>query len=249
MNPNLKSLIELQKLDDVIRALEAEIRALPVKIAAIESTLSEHIREVEAGKTRIAENQKSRRKRESDIAALRDKITKLRTQTLEVKTNEQYKAMLHEIEFNERGIRTLEDEILAEMIESESLDRQLKEAEKSLAAEKARAQDEIRVAQERKRQDEEKLAVAQASREQARSTLSSDIYFGYQRIANAKRGIAVAEVLNEACAACHVKLRPQAYNEVQTNENILYCENCGRVLYFVPPPPPPPPAAAATDNV
>lgn len=249
MNPSLQTLIDLQKLDSDIRALESEIRALPVKIATIESTLSEHIREVEAGKARMAENQKSRRKREGDIAALRDKISKLKGQSLEVKTNEQYKAMLHEIEFNERGIAKVEDEILGEMIESETLEKRLKEAEKSLAAERTRAQDEIRAAEQRKREDEEKLAVAKSAREQARGSLKAEDYATYQRIAAARRGTAVAQVIDEACAACHVRLRPQAYNDVQTNEKILQCESCGCILYFVPPPPlPTEPAPAASSS-
>jgi len=215
MNVDLKNLVELQQLDDTIRSLEAEIQSLPRKIAAIESQLTEHIASVEADKKKVAENQKSRRKREGDITALREKISKHKDQMLEVKTNEQYRALQHEIDFHEAAIRKIEDEILTEMIESESLERQLRSSEKNLAEERARADVEIRA---------------------ARSLLSEQIYSGYERIYAARKGRAVAAVSNGACESCHVRLRPQAFNEVQTNEQILYCESCGCILVYVAPP-------------
>lgn len=236
MNVDLKNLVELQQLDDTIRALEAEIRSLPRKIAAIESQLTEHIASVEAAKKKVAENQKSRRKREGDIVALREKISKHKDQMLEVKTNEQYRALQHEIEFHEAAISKLEDEILSEMIESESLERQVRTSEQSLAEERGRADAEIRAARERKQQDEDKLKEARSQREQIRSLLSEPIYSDYERISVAKKGRAVATVSNAACEACHVRLRPQAFNDVQTNDQILNCESCGCILVYVAPP-------------
>ena len=127
MNPDLQTLIELQKFDDIIRELETEVQSLPGKIAQVESQLSEHIRAVEASRKNLEENQRLRRRREKDIVVLRDKISRFKDQSLEVKTNDQYRALLHEIEFNESGIRKLEDQILAEMIESEALEKKLEE--------------------------------------------------------------------------------------------------------------------------
>ncbi len=240
MNPDLTNLIELQKLDTTIRALEAEIKSLPRKIGEIESTLAEHIQAVEADKHRVAENQRGRRKREGDIAASREKISKLKGQMVEVKTNEQYRAFLHEIDFHEAAIRKLEDEILTEMIESENLEKQLRQTEQSLTQERSRAQGEIHAAQQRKQEDEEKLNAAREQRGQAKGALPIDIYEGYERILVARKGLAVAEVHNGACGACHVRLRPQAFNDVRTNEAIPFCESCGCILYYITPRPDPP---------
>ena len=237
MNPDLKALVALQKLDNTIRGLVAEIQSLPGRNAGIENQLAEHIAKVEADQQKLAENQRSRRKRENDIAMLREKISKHKDQTLEVKTNEQYRALLHEIEFHEAEIRKLEDGILVEMIESESLEKQLRETQQNLAVERSRGQEEIRLAEQRKQQDDEKLQVAEASRAEVRSLLDPDLYFSYERISSARKGVAVAEVYNGACGACHVCLRPQAFNDVRTNEQIINCESCTCILYYVPPPP------------
>jgi predicted nucleic acid-binding Zn-ribbon protein len=246
MNPSLKLLIEIQQLDNVIRDLENEIQSLPKKVAGIESQLASHIAQVESDKARVAENQRSRRKRETDIGSFREKISKHKDQMLEVKTNEQYKALLHEIEFHEAAIRKLEDEILTEMIESDSFDKQLKKAEQNLAAERAQVQIEVREAEQRKQQDDAKLQEAKTHREAVGSQLSPDVLFSYERIYVARKGTAVTPVREEACGHCHVRLRPQAFNDVKANEEILHCESCTCIMYYVEPPPEAPAAQAKT---
>ena len=237
MHQDLQTLIELQRLDNTIAGLENEIESLPRKIAAVESTLAEHIRAVEASKARLAENQRSRRKRENEIAASRDKISRYKDQTLEVKTNEQYRALLHEIEYHEGEIQKLEDAMLAEMIESEALEKELREAERNLTEERARTEREINEARQRQQQDETELETARADRAEIQSRLAPDVYETYERVARFRKGLGVAEVRNGTCGACHVVLRPQVYAEVRPNSRIVPCESCGRVLYFVPEPP------------
>jgi predicted nucleic acid-binding Zn-ribbon protein len=237
MNPNLQHLIELQKLDDVIRELEAEVASLPGRIREIESQLTAHIRQVELDKNALAENQKSRRRREGEIAALRDKISHYKDQSLQVKTNEQYRALLHEIEFQETLIRQTEDQILAEMIESENLEKRLREAEQKLVAERKLAQAEIAAAEQRKREDELKVEEVRARRAETQSRLASDVYTAYERIAKGRKGLAVVPVPDDGtCGACHVLLRPQAFSEVMANDQILTCESCYRILYYSPEP-------------
>lgn len=238
MNPDLKLLIELQELDSAIEGLSAEMQRLPRKIAEIEEQLAAHIRKREADQQALAGNQQARRKRESEIAALREKISRYRNQMLDVKTNEQYRALLHEIEFHETEIRKLEDEILAEMVASESLEESLRGSEQSLAEERARAHEEITTAKKQQQEEGKKLSDVQARREAAQQRLTADVYARYQRIAALRKGLAVTPASDGACQACYVRLRPQAYNDVKTNQQILVCESCNRILYYVPPPPP-----------
>ena len=236
MNPDLKLLIELQELDSAIGGLSAEIQRLPLKIAEIEGQLAAHIQKREADQQALAGNQQARRKRENEIAALREKISRYRDQMLDVKTNEQYRAFLHEIEFHETEIGKLEDEILAEMVASESLEESLRESEQSLAEERACAQQEITAAEKQQQEEGKKLSDVQARREATQQQLTADVYARYQRIAALRKGLAVAPASDGTCQACYVLLRPQAYNDIKTNQQILVCESCNRILYYVPPP-------------
>lgn len=234
-NDTLRRLIELQKVDVVIRELAAEVDRLPKQVAEIEATLARHIARVEADKKALHDNQLSRRKREGDISALRDKISHLRGQSTQVKTNEQYKAMLHEIEFNEQQIVKIEDQILAEMEASETLAAQLKQTEAELAAERAEVARQVAAAQARKTEDEKTLAAQRAERGQLKAGIEISLFEQYERILKGRKGLAVVPIVDgDCCSACHVHMRPAALSQVLGGQHIVTCESCTRILYFAP---------------
>jgi predicted nucleic acid-binding Zn-ribbon protein len=191
---------------------------------------------VESDKRALAANQKSRRAREGEISAARDKISHYKDQSLQVKTNDQYRALLHEIEHQEAQIRLIEDQILGEMIESESLERKLREAEAKLAEERQQTQREVAVAEQRKREDEKELSQVRSERSSIQPRIAVDIYETYERIARGRKGEAVVPVTDGTCGACHVHLRPQVFSEVMSSDQLHTCESCGRILYYLAEP-------------
>jgi predicted nucleic acid-binding Zn-ribbon protein len=72
-----------------------------------------------------------------------------------------------------------------------------------------------------------------ARRKEIEAALSANVLDLYERIRKARRGVAIAEVRDGFCTACHFALRPQLYNEVRAQESLLTCENCSRILYYV----------------
>ena len=90
----------------------------------------------------LSANQKDRKRLEGEIQAADQKISKLKTQMMEAKTNEQYRAFQHEIDFCQQEIRRHEDRILDLMSESDPLEKAVKAAEASLATEKKQVEDE-----------------------------------------------------------------------------------------------------------
>src|SRR5271165_7214307 len=154
MLPDLKLVIRLQEIDSRLAELAREIAALPKHIAEIEKRLVSHERKLEADRAALAANQKERKKCETDIQTQDQKISKLKDQMLQVKTNEQYRAFQTEIEFCQNEIRKSEDRILELMGESEPLDKNVKAAEAALKVEKAEVEAEKLKARERTAVDE-----------------------------------------------------------------------------------------------
>src|ERR671937_476376 len=136
MLPDLKLAVRLQDIDNRLADLAREIASLPKHIAEIEKKLVAHERKLEADKAALVANQKERKKCEGDIQVQEQKISKLKDQMLQAKTNDQYRAFQNEIEFCQKEIRKFEDRILELMGESEPLDRNVKAAETALKAEK-----------------------------------------------------------------------------------------------------------------
>src|SRR6202167_6551214 len=157
MHPDTHLVIQLQSLDQRAAALEKEVAALPKHIAAIEKTLEAHLRRLEADKAALVANQKERKKIEGDIQMNEQKISKLRDQMLGAKTNEQYKAFQHEIEYIEKETRKAEDRILELMTESEALDGNVKKADAALKEETKVVEAEKTTARERTAVDQAQL--------------------------------------------------------------------------------------------
>ena len=217
----------------------SRIDALPARIRAIEEQLKHFLSAFESAKQRLTANQKERREVDAEIQQIRGKITKHRDQLYQVKTNEQYRAMQKEIEGEEDNIRKAEDGVLDKMVESEQLEKQIKEASLKLDAEKARVAKETGDLEAERQAATAERDQLTARRNELAGGMSEEIRNLYEKLRRARHGIAVAEVRDGFCSGCHVRLRPQAYNDVRTSDGLFVCENCSRILYYDPPAEPP----------
>src|SRR5216684_2580319 len=233
MLPDIEKLLQLQLADKEIRKLQEEIAALPRRVAAIEEKLAGTKAQLDKARTAAKGDEANRKKFESAIKDLQAKISKYRDQSLDVKTNDQYKALLHEIQFAEQEIRLNEDRILEVMVNAETRDREVKAAEAELKAEAAEIEKEKEEARKITAADQAKLSEWNAKRDGLRKGISDDLLRHYERVMKF-RGSGLAEVRDHKCMGCQVMLRPQTYNEVRSGQQIVTCDSCQRILYFNP---------------
>lgn len=233
MLPELQNLLELQKADREILRLNEEISSLPKRVAAIEEKLAGTKAVLEKAKSAVKADDAARRKYESSIQDLQQKISKYRDQMLDVKTNDQYRALQHEIDFSSQEIRSTEDKILELMVNAESRDKQVKAAEAELKEETADIEKEKTEARERTAEDEKQLKEWNAKRDTLRSGVPADLLRHYDRVVKLRR-TGLSEVRDHKCLACQVMLRPQTYNEVRSGNQVVICDSCQRILYFDP---------------
>jgi predicted nucleic acid-binding Zn-ribbon protein len=233
MLPDLKNLLDLQVADREIARLKDEIAALPKRVAAIEEQLAGTKNVLEKAKAAVKADDAAKRKYESTIQDLRQKISKYRDQMLDVKTNEQYKALQHEVNFAEKDIAANEDKILELMINAEAREKEVKAAETDLKAETAEIEKEKTEARQKTAEDEKLLAEWNAKRDSYRSGIAADLLRHYDRVVKLRR-TGLSEVRDHKCMACQVMLRPQTYNDVRAGEQVVICDSCQRILYFDP---------------
>jgi len=233
VHPDLKAVIELQQLDQQVAELTVLIDSLPTQIQTLQSQLDDFIHAHEERKKRLAANLKERKDLEGEVKVIQEKITKHKDQLYQVKTNEQYRAMLKEIEGEENNIRKIEDQILEKMIEAEDIQKHVQEAAARLEGEKARVAAEIKRLQDERQKDLGERERQQARRKEVAALLSESVLALYERIRTNRSGVAVVEARDGLCTACNVRLRPQVYNDVRRNDAVLTCENCSRILHIL----------------
>ena len=212
-----------------------EIGALPKYIAEIEKKLGSHQRRLEHDRAGLTANQKERKRLEGEIQSNEQKISKLKTQMMDAKTNDQYRAFQHEIDFCQQEIRRHEDRILELMTESDPLEKAVKAAEVSLATEKKQVEEEKTRARERTAKDQKEIDGLLAERKGILSEMTPKIASEYERIRKGRAGVAIAEVLQGRCSKCNMQLRPQFLQELKRQDAVMVCESCKRMLYWNPP--------------
>ncbi len=234
MLPDIQHAIRLQILDDRVMELTKEIATLPKHIAEIEKKLEGHLRRLDHDKAALLANQKDRKRLEGEIQAHDQKISKLKGQMMEAKNNEQYKAFQHEIEFATQEIRKAEDLILDLMGNAEPLEKNVKAAEVSLAAEKKEVESEKATARERTAADQKEIETLKSERTGIVAQMTPSVASNYDRIRKGRAGVGITETVGGRCGRCNIMLRPQFFQDLKKGETIMTCESCGRILYYNP---------------
>ena len=233
MNAELNTLIELQGYDSKIATLETEAARLPKQIEAIQASLAEAKKTVDAFKTKIDQTKKELRAKEKDLEVHAAKRAKEEARLYEVKTNKEYSAVLLEIEEVKQIKAKTEEEILGLMEMQERLAVDVKEAEGRLKTREEQARQDEGVVRGKLAKVEQELGVLRGERTTRARDLSAVLLASYDRIMKARGGTAVASVTAAAiCGGCRMSIRPQALLELRNATGLMTCENCGRFLYW-----------------
>jgi uncharacterized protein len=235
MSPDLQSLITLQELDTAAERLRRRVADVPASQAALDERLTTLSSEVAAIKERMATSQTARRDIEKDLAAVQTRLSKYKDQLMEVKTNKEYHAMQTEITTAEQQVRLQEDRLLERMEEAETDTAALKAAEAALKAGEAEVSRDRQALDADRVRAEAELATIGAERATVAAGVSAPALALFEHVAKHRKGLALSEARDGLCMQCHVRLRPQVFNDVRRNDSLIQCESCSRILYHVPP--------------
>jgi predicted nucleic acid-binding Zn-ribbon protein len=245
MNADLEHLIVLQSQDLELKRLRQELTDAPLRVAAAQTARAKAEVALTANKAALQKEEVLRRSQQTDVNERHGKIARLRKQMETATSATQITALEHEIDFAQQTISRLEDEELASMERTDTLEAQkiaaaalLEKTTATLTAERIRAAAIL-----------ETNTAAVAAIEKERATLrglivtSEDgerVLSNYDRISRAK-GTGVSEARDHKCTACQMMVRPQRWNDLTNRDpqaefanSIFTCETCGRMLYFDP---------------
>jgi uncharacterized protein len=234
MHADLERVIALQRLDSEASAARKKLAEAPDREKAFDARLDAAKELIADAKTKLTVNQEARRAIEKEVAVHQGRLSKYRDQAMAVKTNQEYHAIQHEIAHAQGEIKKHEDGVLERMVEADDLAATIKAAEARLAAEqKTIDADRKRMAAE-DAELQKSVDTLAGQRAAIVAAIDKRVLAIYETAATKRQGIAVAEAKDGICTICHVRLRPQMFNEVRRNDDIVQCDSCQRILYFVP---------------
>jgi hypothetical protein len=236
MHADLERVIALQRLDSAAQDAQRRLAEQPEREKAFDAHLEATRAEVAAAKERLTANQARRRALEKDVALQQGRLSKFRDQLMAVKTNREYQAMQHEIETAQNEIKALEEKVLERMLEADELTATVKKSEAALAGEQKQVDADRRAMATEITELTAMLERTAGERSALVAAIDTDLLKMFEQVARKRNGVAVAEARDGVCTICHVRLRPQVFNNVRRNDAIVQCDSCQRILYFVPAP-------------
>ena len=234
MNADLERVIALQRIDSAAHDAQRRLAEEPERLKAFDARVESARAAVAAAKERLAENQGARRSIEKDLAVHQGRLSKFRDQLMSVKTNVEYQAMQKEIEFAQHEVKAYEDKILEGMLEADDLTAAVKRAEAEAAAEQKSVEADRKAYAADLTTVREALGRITSERAEVVRSLSPQVLSIFELVSRRRNGVAVAEARDGICTICHVRMRPQVFNNVRRNEDIVQCDSCQRILFFVP---------------
>lgn len=235
MKAELEQLIALQNADTNIRRLQAEIEAIPRRRAEIEKEFDQRAFEIRELERQRDEARTERARLETEVSEQRTNQERAERNLMSSKKQDEYTAAIREADAARKHISQLETQILEKMESFEQAENKLKEREPEMARLSAEMQERIKEFEEQTRTQAEQLEANRKERERLVATLPKNMSSLYNRIsARIRDGIAVAEARNGSCTACFMSLRPQVMAEVRRGDDVITCDNCNRILYYVP---------------
>lgn len=234
MESTLDLLLRIQSLNDEVEDTKNQLTQIPQEITKLEKQINTREGELEKAESRIMDLKKTYKLKEIEIADNEEKMAKLNTQTFAVKTNEEYRAILNEVDFLKKRNKDIEDEMLGFMEEEEKLKNSI-DAVRTETKEFADAM-QARITELKKKAESltEQQKMAAAKFDDYFNELPDDVKTLYKRIAKV-RDKTVCAIVDNTCTGCYANLTHQFLNELKKRNRILLCDNCGRILVYTTP--------------
>lgn len=232
MREDLAQIVGLQNLDLEIARIQREVEEIPREITELEQQLQTSRRVWDQAREHLASLEQLRRRHEQELEDVTAEQRKRQGRLFEIKTNQEYTAVLKEIEGLKERRSKLEDEIL-ELLDQIEAGQGAVRNEEALFQEREKTCKQERTAREGElRRLQAELDRLQEERRRQVARVEAGLLQTYQRLMRSRDGIAVVAVRDGSCLGCYVGLTPQTYNELRRGDVLLTCANCQRILYW-----------------
>ena len=232
INAQIEKLLIVQSKDIVLQKLQQEMERIPKERIKIEGLINEEKASIVSAKSELNTKELERNDLDSQIKVKESNIAKFKTQQLEVKKNEEYRALAHQIEQAQIDISDLEGKQIEIMY---SID------EAKVAFEQAKAEIDKRIDQQSRqlveldsRLKQLKGEVQQAEEKflESREPVNQDALEIYDRTkTQVKRTPYIAAIEVQNCSGCHLRVSNEVQGLVIAGEEIVICDQCPRIVY------------------
>lgn len=231
LRETLMLLCDLQEKDIKIETLKNKLEDLPKFAEHKKQQLSTAKKEFDNRKETFVKLNSLKKEKESLLVSKESLISKYTTDLNNVKSNDVYKSCLLEIEKAKADKSVIEDEILQLMEDIDKETVNLKQYEADLKKTESEINGEIKNIEDSSLNMRQEIEKMKTERDSFSKSININILSQYERIRENRNGIGLSLVDGDSCGACNMVIRPQLINQATKCKELVYCDNCSRILF------------------
>ena len=224
-----------------LQQIDSHIAQIETRLAKIQKTLDDNAdlqAALEQVKTAEEEQHASERAQHKSEEEAQNQQIKIQQAELSlyggvVRNPKELQDLQADIASLKKHLAALEELELQDMLKTEATQASVKKAQIELKFVQARLSDEHHDLFEEKESLTDELNRFQSERQAAVSTIEASVLKTYEELRLQRRGVAVAQVLDNACGACGTTLTPSVQQTARHAAEIVRCPSCGRILFAV----------------
>ena len=232
MFETIEKLLILQDRDKHIHRVKSELEHIEPERQVLKTKANGAQASLDAAKLKVKELESKRKDLDLEVQAKKTLIEKYANQQLQTRKNEEYRALAHEIEGCKQAITKTEDQEIELMEQGETAQKGVVRATQLAAEAKKLMDDQVGQLGTREENLKKELAQLTANREELAAAVDETARGRYERLMKSKGGNVVVGVQHGVCGGCHMKLPTQTIVTCQAQNELVTCNNCGRILYY-----------------
>ena len=231
-DPQIEKLLIVQDRDVAVQKIERELARIPQERGALEGHISAEEANIEAASHALKEKEVERSELDTEIKSKEEAIARFRTQQLEVKKNDEYRALTHQIEQTEQEISDLEERGIELLLEIDETSETFQEEKATIDARIVEEKNQISLLSEREVNLKASIDEAKAVVETARSVVDENYLSHYDRVKKlSKRPPYVVRIEAHKCGGCHLRVSNEVNGSALVAGEPHFCDQCARMVY------------------
>jgi predicted nucleic acid-binding Zn-ribbon protein len=234
MKDTLRKLLELQSIDGEIIELQRVVSCIPQSLHKEHEHYSKALEELETEKQLQEAREKECQDREVDAASVADTVKQLQSKQSQIKKNQEYQALSHEIKQAEEKHERTQAALEQQKSGISDAAARVTEQESAVGTSKDELLEHAGQAKKEVEQIVLKIKRCRAQREELAQSIDSDVFGLYEKLLKTRAPHVLVPANKDVCAGCHINLPAQVVADIMKLDRLVVCENCARILYIAP---------------
>lgn len=231
-DPQIEKLLIVQDRDTALQKIRLDLTRIPLERTRLEAQILANKENIEVARQTLKEKEVQRHELDQQVKTREGNITRFKNQQLEVKKNEEYRALTHQIEQAEAEIAELEESEIALMLEIDEAREAFENEKQTIEASIAQLESDIQKLGTLEQNLKNSIEAAEAALAQSRTGIEANYLEHYDRVKKlTKRAPYVVPIQDHKCGGCHLRVSNEVSRGALDAGSPHFCDQCARMVY------------------